>query len=395
MRFLTLFTICAFALLQPLSQSAVAQNEQAVIVTIRNTAPLSGTFQTPVWVGFHGGEFDIYDRGVPASDLPIPGSVALERIAEDGNTAELSMDFDVVSPNGVQETVLSNVPGRPPLAPRDRVARLYRLNPDEHRYFSYSSMVIPSNDAFVANGNPLAHQIFDASGNFVAQSFNVNGDEVLDAGTEINDEVPANTAFFGQMAPNTGVDENGNVMLHPGFLPAAAGGILADPMFANADFLASNYRNMVVRFGRLNLNRSNRFNGMLTTDAEVDPPVVDGIPFGFGLTRTNTANESLSYLIFATGLSGRPTAAHLHVGLANTNGPVVVDLIENGRLFGFQGQFFIFGEIDADALVGPTAATAAPFDTLLAELATRGIYVNVHTAQNPAGEVRGQLSFTR
>lgn len=33
-----------------------------VIVNIENLAPQQGTFLTPVWVGFHNGNFDIYDQ---------------------------------------------------------------------------------------------------------------------------------------------------------------------------------------------------------------------------------------------------------------------------------------------------------------------------------------------
>ena len=51
-------------------------------------------------------------------------------------------------------------------------------------------MVLPSNDAFVANGNPLAHPIFGADGSF-QDNFGllVAGDVVLDAGSEVNDEL--------------------------------------------------------------------------------------------------------------------------------------------------------------------------------------------------------------
>jgi len=65
---------------------------------------------------------------------------------------------------------------------------------------------------------------------------------VNDAGTEVNDELPMNTAFFGQMTPNTGADENGVATIHPGFNAPGSGGILDDPLFANADFKASGYQ---------------------------------------------------------------------------------------------------------------------------------------------------------
>ena len=102
-------------------------------------------------------------------------------------------------------------------------------------------MVIPSNDAFVANLDPMAHAVFDADGNFVGGSFLVLGSSVYDAGTEVNDELPENTAFFGQSAPNTGGDENGTVVMHSGLMPSGSGGILDDPMFASADFTAPSY----------------------------------------------------------------------------------------------------------------------------------------------------------
>ncbi len=68
------------------------------------------------------------------------------------------------------------------------------------------------------------------------------GSQVLDAGTEVNDELPMNTAFFGQMAPDVGVPQGGVVSLHPGFLPPSANRILADPRFANADFRSPGYQ---------------------------------------------------------------------------------------------------------------------------------------------------------
>jgi hypothetical protein len=204
-----------------------------VRVTIQNLAPVNGTFQTPVWVGFHDGAFDLYDQGAPAS-------MALERIAEDGNTGPLNDAFSAAQPSGAQSVVPG--PGGP-FAPSDMASMDFNLDgmSGNQRYFSYASMVIPSNDAFVANGNPLAFEIFDAAGNFLGADILVLGSQILDAGTEVNDELPMNTAFLGQMTPDTGVDENGTVQLHPGFL-MIDGGILDDPMFANADFTAPGYQ---------------------------------------------------------------------------------------------------------------------------------------------------------
>ncbi len=212
-----------------------ALHAQNIRVTIENLAPTNGTYLTPVWVGFHNGAFDLYDSGVAASP-------ALERIAEDGNFAPLRTAFAASGAGAVDGAVFGN--SIPQIMPGETTTAWFSVNPNAatSRYFSYASMVVPSNDAFIANGNPLAFELFDASGNFHAVDFIVTGDRVLDAGTEVNDELPANTAFFGQATPNTGVDEHGVVHTHSGFKPVGSGGILDSANFANADFKASGYQ---------------------------------------------------------------------------------------------------------------------------------------------------------
>ena len=200
-------------------------NAVPISVTIENLSPTNGLFLTPFWVGFHNGSFDLYDQGSPAS----PG---LERLAEDGNTGPLSDEF-AMNGSGSDATVLApaGFTGAPIFDPGESVTEIFNLDPAEERYFSYASMVIPSNDAFIANGNPLAHEIFDGLGSFVgAFTFLILGADVLDAGTEVNSETSA--AFLDQMNPNEGTTEGGVVSLHPGF-----NGSLGNPLGAPMNIL--------------------------------------------------------------------------------------------------------------------------------------------------------------
>ena len=112
-------------------------------------------------------------------------------------------------------------------------------------------MIIPSNDAFVANGDPTAHAVFNDAGEFIGADFEILGTEINDAGTEVNDESPMNTAFFGQAAPDTGDTEGGVITAHPGFAAMGSGGILDDPMFAGADFTQAGYRIARVKVERV------------------------------------------------------------------------------------------------------------------------------------------------
>ncbi|MEL7315888.1 MAG: spondin domain-containing protein [Cyanobacteria bacterium J06559_3] len=223
------------------SVTTLASSASAVTlrVSVENLAPENATLLTPTWVGFHDGGFDIYDRGESLDGFP-----GTESLVEDGATEEISAQFDTVGAGEVQGTILGLEGATPgPIDSGEIASLLFEVDETlpSSQYFSYASMVIPSNDAFIANGNPFAHQIFDDAGNFLGADFTILGSQVLDGGTEVNDELPANTAFFGQQTPDTGVDENGVVELHPGFNPVGSGGILDDPTFANADFLADGF----------------------------------------------------------------------------------------------------------------------------------------------------------
>lgn len=188
---------------------AAPATAEEVRVTVENLSPAGGLYLTPLWVGFHDGTFDLYDRGQPASE-------GVERFAEDGDFGALR---EVFGASGGLDAVILNpegFAGAPVFDPGQSTTQVFDLDPASHRFFSYGAMLLPSNDAFIANGDPQAVTLFDEDGNFAGPvSFVVYGNEVLDAGTEDNTEMDA--AFFDQSAPDTGVTSGGVVELHPGF----------------------------------------------------------------------------------------------------------------------------------------------------------------------------------
>ena len=200
----------AAALTSSLGMVSTAQAVN-VQVTVENLTSTGGVFNTPVWIGFHDGSFDLYDMDTAAS-------MGLERLAEDGSIAELSAEFLAAQTMGVDGVVMDpeGFPGAPVFDPGSKSSLTMDIDPASNAYFSYASMVIPSNDAFVGNGDPMAHRLFDDEGNFLGPiSFTVFGSQVLDAGTEDNTEEDA--AFLNQTGPDTGVTSNGVVSMHPGF----------------------------------------------------------------------------------------------------------------------------------------------------------------------------------
>jgi len=363
----------------------------SVIVTAENSAPSRGAVQTPIWVGVHDGTFDIYDRNVPLGSGSLISRESVERLAEDGATGPISAEFAELQPGAAQATLVGPAG---PLTPSVSVSTTLNVDPSTQKYFSYASMVIPSNDAFIANGSPLAHELFDDRGRFVGEDFVVAGIEVLDAGTEANDEIAANTAFLNQAGPNIGVEDFGNVVIHPGFNAAADGsypnGVLTHPIFGNGQFNVPTYRAASFSFRYVDLGRPQRYSALLRPEQEVTGPEVvsDGAGFAFAVSRRG---EQVALRIGFRGLTGTPSMVHLHNAASGANGPIVANLtpVLAARSRGGRVQTTLV----ASDVVGPLGQTTNPILSLINEMAAGRIYVNVHTAANPAGELRGQISL--
>ncbi|MGK7954758.1 MAG: PEP-CTERM sorting domain-containing protein [Crocosphaera sp.] len=219
-------------------------------VQVENLSPDGGVGLSPVWVGFHDGSFDSYNGGLSSQE-------GLERMAEDGNSMPISIDFnanrtyiqDGVS--GVFDTTqvgtrVDGAIGSSPITAGSMAMSTFEVTPDEsNRWFSYVSMVLPSSDYYVANGNPFAWDLIDLfTGDQTEISFNIGlSGTINDAGTEVNNfATSAGNGLFpglpaGQSAQNQGTNENGvNVNVanpHANFLNRPAN---FDTAFANLDF---------------------------------------------------------------------------------------------------------------------------------------------------------------
>ncbi len=343
-------SIRAGLLLAVVALLALPVGAEEVRVTITTTTPADGVFLTPPWVGFHDGAFDTYNRNEAVTD-------GLERLAEDGAANFISDEFAAAEPLGVQG-VLAGPDG--PLFPGVTVSQVFDLVPSYHRYFSYASMVIPSNDAFVSNGNPVAHRVFDTNGNFTPTTFYILGNQALDAGTEVNDELETSTAAAGQSAANTGTDENGVVTVHPGHIPSGrilglrAGGQFIDPGYVLAKVTIDRPARTTIRFSG--------------SGAQENPPVSSDATAACGAVLNSTATQ----VTFNCEHNVEDVqAAHVHMAAVGSNGAV---------LFPFDS---------AESPISQTFDVTA--DDVAAFLAG-DLYVNVHSTDNPSGEVRAQVA---
>lgn len=178
---------------------AGAANAASVQVAVTNNQAADGLFFTPLASIFHDGSFDTFDPGGSASS-------SVEEVAETGSPAGIIGDAQsagfiagaVTGPAG-----FGSGAGQPPVLDPGETGtqRFNGLNAVDNRYFSYLSMIIPSNDLFVGNSDPIAHEIFDDMGKFVGATIEIFTSRIYDAGTEANDNLGA--AFNGNGGTET------------------------------------------------------------------------------------------------------------------------------------------------------------------------------------------------
>ncbi len=113
-----------------------------------------------------------------------------------------------------------------------------------------------------------------------------------------------------------------------------------------------------------------RYTAYLKGSNEVPAVTTDAL--GWGSFNLSKAGYELEINVSTTGLSGPITGAHLHLAPAGSTGGVIEDLTP-----------FIQGASIVGAVVDPSAYAA--------DIAAGNVYINVHTAANPGGEIRAQL----
>ncbi|HWK85819.1 MAG TPA: CHRD domain-containing protein [Caldimonas sp.] len=101
------------------------------------------------------------------------------------------------------------------------------------------------------------------------------------------------------------------------------------------------------------------------------PPNSSG---GSGSAKVNLSGNSLTWTITYSGTTGPVTAGHFHgPATASANAGVVVPF-------------------PASSLPSPITGSATLTDAQVADLKAGKWYINLHTAANPGGELRGQVN---
>lgn len=178
--------------------AAAGVNAANLKITFTNNSAVSGTYLTPLWLGFHGGDKTVFTTGESAS-------LALEALAEDGNSSLLNDQY-----------MTSGLVGSAPLSPQGSFESHVMIADDGSESFvNVAAMVLPSSDFFIANEHSKSFSLKSLlAGDATSVTYTIG--RVFDAGTEINDFAtsagnPLVGLAPGQTMANQGASENGVV----------------------------------------------------------------------------------------------------------------------------------------------------------------------------------------
>ena len=111
----------------------------------------------------------------------------------------------------------------------------------------------------------------------------------------------------------------------------------------------------------------------VTLDGKAEVPPTTSTATGSADVNYDAATKKLTWTVTYSGLTGPATAAHFH-------GPA-----EAGKNAGVKVPI-------ANATSSPAEGSATLTDEQAADLLAGKYYINVHTAANPGGEIRGQVT---
>jgi len=145
---------------------------RTVTVTVTNLAAPNSVSFAATQLGFHRGAFDAFNIGAVAG----PGIVS---VAEPGTGIQWQADFAAADPTATRGAIAGGA-----LLPGQSRSRSFIVNAGLNRFFTFAAMVVPSNDFFIGNDNPLQYQLFNAAGDLLINSITQTTSQIWDAGSE-------------------------------------------------------------------------------------------------------------------------------------------------------------------------------------------------------------------
>jgi len=142
-------------------------------------------------------------------------------------------------------------------------------------------------------------------------------------------------------------------------------------------------------FGSPGLAETMLFKADLSGASQVPPSPTNGT--GTVAATYDSTTKKLSWNGSYSGLTGPPTAAHIHgPAAAGANARLVFWISDNVNQCS-QGECRSNNDTKTHPLTSPFQGSAILTDAQAADLMAGFCYVNIHTDSHPRGEIRGQL----
>jgi hypothetical protein len=132
------------------------------------------------------------------------------------------------------------------------------------------------------------------------------------------------------------------------------------------------------------------FDARLTGASEVPPVQTNASGFADLDVEMEEGQRVVDYHVYVSNID-RVTQAHIHQGNSSENGHIIVPLFNASSPTGPLTGQLAEGHITPANFVGPLQGKQ--LDDLIALMQNGTAYVNVHTEQNPQGEIRGTVQL--
>jgi hypothetical protein len=136
--------------------------------------------------------------------------------------------------------------------------------------------------------------------------------------------------------------------------------------------------------------QTTRFTASLS-GANETPGIVTGA-FGTADVTWDAASQTLTWIIDVFNMPSGTTNAHFHVGGPGVAGPTVVNIAFPAQI---SNDFRLTGSATAENLLQRNDQGIRSWQDLEQSLFGGQLYINVHSATNPGGEIRGQVLQVR
>jgi CHRD domain len=124
-----------------------------------------------------------------------------------------------------------------------------------------------------------------------------------------------------------------------------------------------------------------------------ETPILNTGAVGTAEVVVDETNQEFTVTLRVFNIPTPTTAGHIHIGAAGIAGPVVINFPE--AIVGRTGDFAMTFRVGPNQFVARPAIGINTVQDAIQAIVNGNSYVNIHTQQFPAGEIRGQLAVVK